>query len=251
MKFLTLALSALLTAPVHAGSTSPALPSAQEARATRPDIARFVDDLMPVRNRAGQFYIPGAWTATPEGQALLLERFASGRDSGELRVALAYSLEGSSFFEWSAIQSEPDPRVRAALLHLAKSEGGERGAELVVHALDDTSAWVRAEAARLAGYLPATPNVEAALLTGLQDAVPGVRGLSARSLGWHKVARAFEAIEPLLRDTEPEVVDHALKALAKIDPVRTLRLPELSELASSPYPRIAERAQRIQANGAP
>ena len=246
MKSLTLALSLLLAPAAFAGSSE--LPTPDEARTARPDITQFVDELLPARNRAGQFYIPGAWTATPEGQALLLERFQSGRDSSDIRVALAYSLDSSHFFDWTELQQEPDPKVRGALLHLAKTEGGAQGAQLVVSALSDSSEWVRSEAARLAGYLPASPAMETALLATLQDSAPKVRGMSARSLGWHSVARAYDELLPLLRDTEPEVVDHALKALAKIDPQRTRMLEELPELAASPYPRIAERAQRIQAS---
>lgn len=249
MKTLTLFLSLLLAPAALAGSSS--LPSPEEARNSRPDIALFVDELAPARNRAGQFYIPGSWTTTPEGQALLLDRFQRGEDHGEMRVALAYSLDGSHFFEWSDIQGEDDPLIRGALIHLAKSEGGVRGAQLIASALSDPSDWVRSEAARLAGYLPATSEVESALFTTLQDNTAAVRGLSARSLGWHKSPEAFDRIVPLLRDAEPEVVDHALKALAKIDTKRTQSLPIVAELASSPYPRIAERAARIQATESP
>lgn len=246
MKSLTLAISLLLAPAAFAGSAP--LPTPDEARTARPDIAQYVDELAPARNRAGQFYIPGSWTATPEGQALLLERFLSGTDTGELRVALAYSLDSSHFFSWTELQSETDPKVRAALLHLAKSQGGEKGADLVRSALSDPSDWVRSEAARLAGYLPSSPATESALLATLQDAAPAVRGLSARSLGWHRVAHAFDEILPLLGDAEPEVVDHALKALAKLDLSRTQDLEHLSDLTASPYARIADTARRIQAS---
>ena len=62
------------------------------------------------------------------------------------------------------------------------------------------------------------------------------------------MAHAFDEILPLLGDAEPEVVDHALKALAKLDLSRTQDLEQLSDLTASPYARIADTARRIQAS---
>ena len=243
MNLTTLLIALVLPAPVFAAGT--ALPTADEARIARPDIANTVANLVPTRNRAGQLYIPGQWTSTPEAQALLLERFLSRADSVELRVALAYSLDDSHLFSWDEIQSEAAAEVRAAMLHHVKAERSLAGSALLANALSDSSEWVRSEAARLAGYLPVESTLQQALLDSLADSHAKTRALSARSLGWHKVEIAYDPILELLSDSDPEVVDTALRALSTLDRERTRDLPEIRGLTESPYPRIAARAAAL------
>ena len=245
MKTMTTLLSLiLLQSSAFAGSST--LPTADEARQSHPDLAQHVAEFAPMRNRAGQLYIPGEWTLSPEAQALLLERFLGGTDATDVRVALAYSLDDSHLFAWDDIQREADPEVRGALLHLAKARRSLEGSALLVPALGDSSAWVRSEAARLAGYMPMTEGLEKALLNGLVDSTAKTRAMSARSLGWQNVEKAFDAIVPLLQDENPEVIDHALRSLSTLDRARTRTLPAVETLSQSPYPKIAARAQALQ-----
>ena len=133
MNLTTLLIALVLPAPVFAAGT--ALPTANEARIARPDIANTVENLVPTRNRSGKLYIPGQWTSAPEAQALLLERFLSRTDSVELRVALAYSLDDSHLFSWDEIQSEEAAEVRAAMLHHVKAQRSLAGSALLAKAL--------------------------------------------------------------------------------------------------------------------
>jgi HEAT repeat protein len=131
------------------------------------------------------------------------------------------------------------------MIHLAKKHKQPQAAALLVQAVSDTSPTVRTEAIRLAGYVQSTPQLNSALLRGLQDQDTGVRALAARSLGWHGKPEAFDAIRPLLKDDNAAVRDRALQAMANIDEARTKGLEELEVLREDSHPPLARRAKKL------
>lgn len=225
--------------------TSSATEKALAAAQNQPELADWIQTMTPVRNRAGFFYFPAKNLVQPEAQALLLERLLGAEDDSGVRVALAHALDGSLLIPWEKIAGESDTKVRVAMIHLTKIHKGPESSALLVNALQDPSTEVRAEAARLAGYVQLNPELATALKAHLSDAAPNVRALSARSLGWQADPEYFEVIRPLLKDPEAPVRNRALQALANIDPVKTKAMPELAKLQNDSHAPLAKRAQRL------
>jgi HEAT repeat protein len=236
----------LLSFNAFAGDfTSSATENALNAAQSQPELADWIQTMSPVRNRAGFFYFPTKNLVQPEAQALVLERLLRAEDDSAVRVALAYALDGSLLIPWEKIAAESDAKVRVAMIHLTKIHKGPDSSGLLVNALQDSSTEVRAEAARLAGYVQFSPNLTTALKAHLSDAAPNVRALAARSLGWQANPEYFEAIRPLLNDPEAAVRNRALQALANIDPVKTRAMPELANLQNDSHAPLAKRAKRL------
>jgi HEAT repeat protein len=225
--------------------TSSATENGLTAAQNQPELADWIQTMNPVRNRAGFVYFPTKNLVQPEAQALVLERLLRAEDDSTVRAALAYALDGSLLIPWEKIAAESDAKVRVAMIHLTKIHKGPDSSALLVNALQDSSTEVRAEAARLAGYLPLNPKLATALKAHLSDSAPDVRALSARTLGWKGDPETFEAIRPLLKDPEAAVRNRALQALANIDPVKTKALPELAKLQNDSHAPLAKRAQRL------
>ena len=83
------------------------------------------------------------------------------------------------------------------------------------------------------------------LAQALQDSEPSTRGLAVRSLAWHETPGATELIQPLLKDSDLEVVYRSLQALEDLDPEGTKSLEILETLQDSRDPRVARKAQRL------
>lgn len=222
-----------------------ALSAAAHVEKTQPELAQWINTLQPIRNRAGNFYFPGEVLAQAEAQSLLMARLLAAKDSPEVRVSLAYALDSDTLIPWTRIAQEDEPSVRAAMIHLAKKNKSPESTELIRQALLDPTPAVRTEAARLAGYVQSSPGLEIGLLASLKDSTADVRAFSARSLGWMGDSSRFEAIRPLLKDTEAHVRDRALQALAALDTPRTQGLAELVDLKKDSHPPLAKRAQRL------
>jgi len=221
------------------------LEASESTQRIQPELAQWVNNLQPIRNRAGQFYFPGEALGQADAQALLMVRLLNAKDSPEVRTSLAYALDSSVLIPWAHIAEEPDAGVRAAMIHLTKHNKSPESAKLLNQALRDPAPEVRTEAARLAGYAQTTPQLEQALLACLKDPSGDVRAFSARSLGWQGNIKSFEAIQRLLRDPDAPVRDRALQALAALDTPRTQALPELIGLQKDSHSPLARRAKRL------
>jgi hypothetical protein len=221
------------------------LEASESAQQGQSELAQQINERQPMRNRAGRFYFPGKDLSHPDAQALLMVRLLNAKDSTEIRVSLAYALDSTVLIPWSHIAEEPEAIVRAAMLHLTKHNKSPESAKIVKQALNDSAPEVRIQAARLAGYVQATPHLNHALITSLKDSSGDVRAFSARSLGWQGNTASFEAIRVLLRDPEAHVRDRALQALAVLDTPRTQALPELIGLQKDSHSPLARRAKQL------
>lgn len=84
--------------------------------------------------------------------------------------------------------------------------------------LRDTSALVRAEAARALGRLGGERHVPP-LLEALEDRIPAVRVAVGISLGYLRDPRALAALNERARHDRFEVAREAARAVARIDPL--------------------------------
>ena len=218
--------------------------SSAAIRSAHPDVAQRVDGMQPIRNRAGAWYFPGTDLTHPAAQALIKDRIRARQDDAAIRVALVYTLESENRFEWNEIQTEV-PSVRVAMLHGYKGINTPEAGTVLVAALQDDVATVRAEAARLAGYRNDVEGLVPPLMVGLTDPAEDVRRLAVRSLGWHQVQDAFEPVRALLEDSAPHVRVAAIRALAKIDIERARHMPTLSKLKTDENPSVQRAATRV------
>ena len=227
----------------HAGDQPLRLPPS-EIRAEHPEIGIRVDTMQPIRNRAGAWFFPGADLTHPFAQILIKERIRARQDEASIRVALVYALEPEHRFGWHEIASE-DPAVRAAMLHGYKGLDTQESGAVLRHALQDESALVRAEAARLVGYRKEVGILSSSLLVGLTDPSEDVRRLAVRSLGWLEVKEAFLPVSGLLDDASPDVRVAVVRALAKIDIQRARALPAINALQVDQHARVQRAVKRV------
>ncbi len=217
---------------------------AADMHISAPDLSLQVAELSPMITRADTPVFRGSLVENSDAAPLFLERFTSGEDTADIRVALAWVLMDFETLPLEFVQSEADETVRAALLEQYKTAPAEIAVPALNAMLEDSSSHVRAQAARLAGYQESADLNEMLILT-LSDSSPSVRALSARSLGWHNATLAYTAISSLLDDEVPEVRLRALRALDIIDATQTAALPQLQGLALDRDITVARKANQI------
>ncbi len=113
----------------------------------------------------------------------------------------------------AAFASHPQPGVRAATLYIWERIRPEGSAAMLVRAMSDSDARVRAQAARsLTGFN--SDAVVRALEQGLDDPDERVRTAAIESLGKADNALKMRALRKAASDAEPKLRSAALRALA-------------------------------------
>ncbi len=218
---------------------------ARSLRSEAPDLALQIDQMQPLKNRAGGLYFPGADLMSPTGQVLIQDRILARRDGAQVRAALVYALNQDHRFPWSVIEQEV-ALVRTAMLHGYKGLDTQESAEVLALALADSDPGVRAEAVRLIGYRTQWDGLSQPLVAALQDDASEVRRLSARSLGWLGVREGFTPLRTLLQDPSPDVRAAAVRALGKIDMQAARSLPAFKQLsAQETHPAVQRELRRV------
>ena len=69
--------------------------------------------------------------------------------------------------------------------------------------------------------------------------------MAARSTGWLEIAPNWDALRPLISDEHPDVRLHALRAMKRIDTVRTAELTELPTLQNDGDAKVRRLATSI------
>lgn len=213
-------------------------------RHERPQIAERVDQMEPIKNRAGQWFFPGADLTDPAAQVLIQDRLLKAVDAPAVRVALAYALDEHHRLPWDVIRTQ-EPELRMAMLHAYKNVASEAAVDVLASAMKDEAKMVRAEAVRLAGYLPQLGSLSQSVVTGLQDEDPSVRMMSVRALGWHEVSEAFTPVVGMLSDPDTQVRLAAIRALGKIDRERATGLTEIQRFAVGDDPALRRAVERL------
>lgn len=233
-------LTVLATAPAWAGAFEDTLLEAStKIRQEHAEIAERVDQMEPVRNRAGNFAFPGADLADTRAQTLIQHRVIFGQDDLNVRVALAFALDGQHRLPWSVVDDLP-AELRGALINGYKQDGGLDAVDAFEGALTDVDSSVRAEAMRLIGYRVDTTStaITDALQAGLTDSSADIRRFAARSIAWRSETWGFDAVTPLLSDTDPGVRGAAVRALAQLDKQRAQSMPAVQALKTDDHPKV-------------
>lgn len=219
---------------------------AKRIRADHPEIAARVDEMSPLKNRAGMLAFPGGDLVDPRAQILIQDRLLDGADTPLVSAALAYALDDAHRIPWS-VASQQRPEVRAALISGYKKAGSEDALAAFEGALRDESPVVRMEAVRLVGYRPdlVSEVLVQGLIGALTDQLADVRRFGARSVSWRQDPGGFDLVVPLLADASPEVRGAAVRALAKLDVKRAAALPEIQALSSDTDPRVIRSLKRV------
>ncbi|MCB9763366.1 MAG: HEAT repeat domain-containing protein [Alphaproteobacteria bacterium] len=219
------------------------------AARTNPEAVALVEGLRPVTSRAGLPHFQHPELAGLAARAALTERLLRGGESDDVRAALATAvardLDVDPVVLTGLYRAEGSPAVREALVWgWRKHPDGAAAAKGLALALSDEDAAVRAQAAAAAGYRDNLAELVPALTRALSDADGQVRAMAARSLGWSRDPATFDALAPLLSDSDAEARLQALHALERVDAKRAAGL-DLGALAADPDPRVARAAQQL------
>mgnify|MGYP002639828874 CR=1 FL=1 len=201
------------------------------------------------RTRAGVLRFRGPELADTRLAPLFLERLLE-QPGGDMQQALIEVLPRTGG-DWAEafvglMQTEPDVRVRAVLAASMSDAPKGPALEGMRLGLADSSAQVRGEAARAAGWSEHGDQLIAELIRALGDSDAYVRAMAARSLGTKRAASAFDALAPLLRDSDAEVRLRALRSMARIDADALALRPELADLAQDADERVARAANSLR-----
>ena len=185
----------------------------------------------------------------PDAAPLLIERFIQGNDDTETRAALIAALQYTKG-DWSqavvslfAVETEERVReVMADVLRYAESDAAWLG---LSSAAQDDSANVRSAAMRSIGSRSDGAIGAEILLGAMTDPHAGVRAMAARSTGWLEIAPNWNALRPLISDENAEVRLHALRSMKRIDAVRTAQLTELHTLQNDTNDKVRRLATGI------
>jgi HEAT repeat protein len=165
-------------------------------------------------------------------------RIAAVRSLGRLRVtdaggplvaAAAEQRAPDALVRWALLQigapllpelrsllTSPEERERAAALGLIALLGGPADARDAEERLRDSSALVRAQAARALGRLGSDRNLPG-LLGALEDRIPAVRAAAAISLGYLRDPRALGGLGEHVRRDQFDVARECARAMVRVD----------------------------------
>ncbi|MCA9646830.1 MAG: HEAT repeat domain-containing protein, partial [Myxococcales bacterium] len=146
-----------------------------------------------------------------------LSRLLAKDPSGHIRAEAARSIDEPSQFQKELLTALGDREVRvreAAASVLSGPNAGFAEAPLTSRLTEDRWPLVRATAARSLGDLPASPRVDAALASALEDESPHVRRPVVLALGARGALRYSKAVAERLEDREEKAEVRAAAALA-------------------------------------
>jgi HEAT repeat protein len=214
-----------------------------------PDLYASFATRQAAPTRAGMLRFRGADLADARLAPLFLERLLQ-QPSTDHQAALIEVLPRTGG-DWAEayvalIPQQADQQLRAMMVASMRYAPKAQALEGIRLGLDDGDAYLRGEAARAAGWSEHGEGLAPELMRALADLDPYVRAMAARSLGTHRVAQAFEALVPLLGDSDAEVRLRAMRSMARIDAEAMAARPELTDLAQDPDERVSRAAQSLR-----
>jgi hypothetical protein len=228
---------------------APVAPAPQYA-----SLAEQLDALQPTKTRAGFLRFTDPAIEQPEAAPILLARLSSGRDTPEVRAALAEAI-GRTGADYAAevstlLASEADPRVRELLVGtLGRTADTSAAHPGLMVGLQDGEPAVRTAALRSIARRSDGASFANALLTALADADAKVRAEAAQTVGVVRLSDAVAPVTALLTDADADVRLHALRAIQRIDPIAAASLGSLDVLAHDEDSRVSRLAGSIRSAG--
>ena len=212
----------------------------------------FLQDMKPVRTRAGHYHFTGAYLNVPGAEAVLLNRLISGVDTSEVRSALVPALQPFLATRPEMAEelygAETDAGVRVQLVASMQDSRRSSAHSFLMRASRDGDARVRQTVASTVGFRDKDSRWLPVLESMLMDEHPSVRAMSARSLGWYGESRSFDALLKHLQDDEASVRLQVLSALERIDATALRHQPILDDMRSDSDSRVRHRAIRLKSD---
>ncbi len=218
-------------------------------RGQEPQLVDTLYALSPRSTRAGTMRLTGPLVRNPDAAVVFIDRLVSGKESPELRAALAEALPrtGGSFGPAlvDLLADEPEATVRLAMTAALRTVDDASALRGLEDALRDADAGVRLTAARTIARRPDGAELADPLLAAAADEDAGVKLEAMRSLGALQVRSALDVLERALSSTDADARLVALRALARIDADHAADVPRVAALAKDDDPRVAKAAQQL------
>ena len=222
---------------------------AEQVRTTDPALAQGLMALQPLPTRARMPRFQSELFLQADAHWVLGERLLNEKDSPEVRAALIHayaSLEGAEMqLLLHLAKADRESQVRGAAVTALGRGDSPQGLSAIRLGLEDSSPQVRLVAASSAGYRADGLDLATMLVSALSDTDASVRAYAARSLGWLEFTGAWEPLRPLLKDASGDVRVHALRAMRTVDFPRTAALPELDKLVTDSDERVVAVARSL------
>jgi HEAT repeat protein len=222
---------------------------AEQVRTMNPALAQGLMALQPLPTRARMPRFRSELFLQADAHWVLGERLLNEKDSPEVRAALVHayaSLEGAQAnLLLHLAGADRETQVRSAAVTALGRGSTPQGLSAIRLGLKDSSPQVRLVAVSAAGYRADGLEVATMLVSALSDTDASVRAYAARSLGWLECAGAWEPLRPLLQDASGDVRVHALRAMRTVNLADTAALPELDKLVTDPDERVVAVARSL------
>ncbi len=209
---------------------------------TNPELHQAIYQLKPVPTRAGTPRFQSDLFSNPAAAWSVAERLLQGADSADIRSALAAGHASIPQSDPAPLlhiaRHDSSALVRSAAVAGLARYSEKVGLDAIRIGMKDPHARVRATAVSSVGYHREGASLEKSLLNALADSDSQVRAQAARVLGWLEVEAAYEPLRGLLVDASAEVRLHALRAMRTLDADQTRSLPEIDHLAKNPDERM-------------
>lgn len=202
-----------------------------------------------VPTRSGFMKYPGRDIEDPRLAPLHLDRLIHSAESEVEKTALIELIPRSGG-DWSEamvalIPLETNDDVRAMMIGSLKRADPVFALEGLKYGLNDSNAYVRSEAARIAGYHPDGTKLAPELIKAINSDNESVRAMAIKSLGYLQVSDAFDQIGSRLKDEDPQVRLMAIRALERIDKSKLLSMSVLQDLAKDTDPKVSRAASLL------
>ncbi len=214
-----------------------------------PELYATFDTRQAAPTRAGVLRFRGPELADARLAPLFLERLLQQRDPAYQQALLEVLPRTGG--DWAQafvamMTTEQSAGARAFMVASLRYGEIEHAAEGIRVGLADADADVRGEAARAAGWHKQGAVLADDLVAVLGDSSAYTRAMAARSLGYLRAASAYDALLPLLRDSDAEVRLQTLHALERLNAADLATRPELDDLAHDADPRVVRAAQSLR-----
>ncbi len=222
--------------------------TAMDVRAWQYDqvVASVAWTVEPSQTRLPAFRFMDPRLEVPAAAGPLLARLVHGRESLDVRVAIveAITRTGGDWPEVLAdmLPDEADVATRTVMVEAARRAPIEHAVELLKLGFTDKVASVRAAAAETCPWVDANGALDGLVILALADVDAIVRAEAARAAGWMRIEDSWTPIVKLLGDPDPRVRLQAVKALQRLDPADTAGLPEVGALKQDADTKVQRAA---------
>ena len=213
------------------------------------ELCRDVEELNPIRTRAGHFRFVGPSAEAEHVALAFLHRLIFGNDLPEVRSAIVPNcltvFERDPELAHALFDVESESMVRTRIVSTLGRLSGPQGALLLEKAALDSSAEVREVTAALLGYRSDFDALRVTALGFVNDPSAEVRAFGVRAFGWHGQPEDFERLAPLLTDVSSRVRFQTVAALERLDDVRLRQSVMFQQLSEDSDPKVAGMVARI------